>query len=202
MAELVKEGKVKYLGLSEAPPNTIRRALTVHPISALQVEFSPFALTLEQPGGALEVARQFGITVVGFSPTGRGLATGRYKSPDDFGENDLRRRLPRFSAENFPYIIEVVNRLQEIAAAHNATAAQVCIAWLLAQGNDIIPIPGSKQIKYMEENWFAKDVHLSTAEIGRIRESVDATYAHLGKILRYPQPILDQTLEETPPLEK
>jgi len=202
MAELVKEGKVKYLGLSEAPPNTIRRAQTVHPISALEVEFSPFELTLEKPGGALAVARQFGIPVVAYSPTARGLATGRYKSPDDFGENDVRRKLPRYSAENFPRIIEVVNYLQEIATAHNATAAQVCIAWLLAQGNDIIPIPGSKQMKYVEENWFAKDVHLSSAEIGRIRELVDATYAHLGKILRYPQALLNQTLEETPPLEK
>jgi len=202
MAELVKEGKVKYLGLSEAPPNAIRRAQTVHPISALQVEFSPFELTLEKPGGALEVARQFGITVVAFSPTGRGLATGRYKSPDDFVENDVRRMLPRFSAENFPRIIEAVNYLQEIATAHNATSAQVCIAWLLAQGNDIIPIPGSKQIGYVEENWFAKDVHLSTAEIGRIRELVDATNAHLSEVPRYPKVFNDQTLEETPPLEK
>jgi aryl-alcohol dehydrogenase-like predicted oxidoreductase len=114
----------------------------------------------------------------------------------------MRRRLPRYSAENFPRIIEAVNYLQEIATAHNATAAQVCIAWLLAQGNDIIPIPGSKQIKYVEENWFAKDIHLSTGEIGRIRELVDATNAHLAEIPRYPKALHDQTLEETPPLEK
>ncbi|KAF9519819.1 hypothetical protein BS47DRAFT_1336522 [Hydnum rufescens UP504] len=186
MAELVKEGKVKYLGLSEAPPNAIRRAQTVHPISALQVD------------------------VVAFSPTGRGLVTGRYveylrlpwASIPNLPTNDVRRMLPRYSAENFPRIIEVVSHLQEIATAHNATSAQVCIAWLLAQGNDIIPIPGSKQIKYVEENWFAKDVHLSTADIGRIRELVDATNAHLGEILRFPKALHDQTLEETPPLEK
>ncbi|KAF9510791.1 hypothetical protein BS47DRAFT_1347518 [Hydnum rufescens UP504] len=195
MAELVKEGKVNT-------PNAIRRAQTVHPISALQIEYSPFELAVEKSGGARDVARQFGITIVAHSPNARGFTTGRYRSLDDLDKDDWRRGLPRYSAENFPRIVEVVDYLQEIATTHKATAAQVCIAWLLAQGNDIIPIPGSKQIKYVEENWLAKDVHLSTAEIGRIRELVDATDAHLGEIPRFPKAFQDQTLEETPPLEK
>ncbi|KAF9510520.1 hypothetical protein BS47DRAFT_1331702 [Hydnum rufescens UP504] len=201
MAELVKEGKVKYLGLSEAPPNAIRRAQAVHPISAIQLEYSPLELILEKPGGVLDVARQFGITVVAYSPTARGLATGRYRTSDDFDKDDFRRAIPRYGPDNFPHILKVVDYLQEVAAAHKVTASQVCIAWILAQGNDIIPIPGSKQLKYVEENWAAKDAHLTTAELKRIRELVDALSAHLGDSPRYPKALQDQLLEETPPLK-
>jgi len=198
MAELVKAKKVKYIGLCEASPNTIRRAHAVHPISALQVEYSPFELTVEKPGGILDTIRELGIPIVAYSPTGRGLATGRYKTPDDIPADDFRRALPRFSAENFPRILDVVHGLQAVATAHKATSAQVCIAWLLAQGDDVIAIPGSKQLKYCEENWESGNIRLSDADLKRIRELVDATNARLSELERYPPGMNDQLSVETP----
>lgn len=150
MAKSVKAGKVKYLGLCECSANTLRRAHAVHPIAALQVEYSPFTLDIEDPKiGLLQAARELGITIVAYSPVGRGLLTGQYKSPDDFAEDDYRRHIPRYSKENFPNILKLADKLKELGQHHNATAAQVALAWDLAQGNDIIPIPGTKRIKVL-----------------------------------------------------
>ncbi|KAL4071443.1 NADP-dependent oxidoreductase domain-containing protein [Scleroderma yunnanense] len=162
MAEFVKAGKVKYLGLSECSASTLRRAHAVHPIAALQVEYSPFTLDIEDPKiGLLETARELGIKIVAYSPLGRGLLTGQYKSPDDFAEDDFRRRIPRFSKENFPNILKLVNKLQEFGLRHNTTAGQ---------GDDIIPIPGTKKIKYLKENMDAVKVNLTPQEAQDICE--------------------------------
>jgi aryl-alcohol dehydrogenase-like predicted oxidoreductase len=147
MAELIKEGKVKYLGLSEVSASCLRRAHAVHPIAAIQVEYSPFTLDIEDPKiDLLRTARELGITVVAYSPLGRGLLTGRFKSPDDFGPNDPRRMFPRFSAENFPNILKVVDVMREIGARHQATVGQVSLAWVLAQGSDVVPIASTTSI--------------------------------------------------------
>lgn len=170
MAELVKAGKVKYIGLSECSSAALRRAHAVHPISALQVEYSPFTLDIEDEKIALlKTARELGVTIVAYSPMGRGLLTGRYKSPDDFAEDDFRRTVPKFSKENFPNILKLADGLKEIGAKHNATAGQICLAWLLGQGNDVIPIPGTTKIKNLEENAAAAKIQLSPAELAQVR---------------------------------
>ncbi|KAJ7629480.1 NADP-dependent oxidoreductase domain-containing protein [Mycena polygramma] len=176
MAGLVKEGKVKYLGLSECSADTLRRACAVHPISAVQVEFSPFILDIEDPKiGLLATARELGVTIVAYSPLGRGLLTGQYKSPDDFAADDFRRTIPKYSAANFPKILDVVGRLEKIGENHkigekHATAGQVTLAWILAQGPEFVVIPGTKKIKYLEENLGASAVKLSNEEIAAVRK--------------------------------
>jgi len=176
MAELVKEGKVKYLGLSECSAKALRRAHAVHPIAALQIEYSPFVLDIEDPKIALlETCRELGVTVVAYSPLGRGLLTGQYKSPDDFEANDFRRTVPKFSAANFPKILDVVSRIKKIGEKHNATAGQVTLAWILAQGPEFVVIPGTKKIKYLEENLGASAVKLSTEDISAVRQIAEAS---------------------------
>jgi aryl-alcohol dehydrogenase-like predicted oxidoreductase len=150
MASLVQSGKVRYLGLSECSARTLARAHAVHPISALQVEYSPFTLDIEDPSlNLLATARSLGVTIIAYSPLGRGLLTGQYKGPEDFEEGDLRRSagVPRYSKENFPRILELVDGLKAIGAKYNASAGQVALAWLLAQGTDVIPIPGTRKLK-------------------------------------------------------
>lgn len=198
MAELVKEGRVKYLGLSEASPATIRRAHKVHPIAAVQVEYSPFELSPELPGGILETCKELGIAVVAYSPTGRGLLTGRFTGPEDFNEGDFRRNHPKFSKENYPHILKLAEGLKEIGTAHNASAAQVAIAWLVAQGT--IPIPGSKQIKYIEENLAAAHLKLNEGDLKKIRELVDESEKSITGD-RYPPGFMEQVLVDTPPLD-
>jgi len=200
IAEFVKEGKIKYIGLSEASPDTIRRANKVHPISALQVEYSPFDTSLEQPGGNIALARELGITVFAYSPTGRGLASGRYKSPNDFEESDFRRMVPKFSEKNFPHILKLVDGLKEIATAHKATTSQIALAWVLAQPG-IVPIQGSKQLKYIDENTGAADIKLTDEEIKKIRALNEEVEGKIGADGRYPGAFLDQTKVETPPLK-
>jgi len=171
MAQLVKEGKVKHLGLSECSAKTLRRAHAVHPISAVQVEYSPFVLDIEDPKVALlETARELGVTIVAYSPLGRGLLTGRYKSPDDFEKDDFRLTIPKYSAENFPKILDVVARLKSIGEKHNATPGQVTLAWILAQGPEFVLIPGTKNIKYLEENIGASAIKLNPEEIAAVRK--------------------------------
>ncbi|KZT18978.1 Aldo/keto reductase [Neolentinus lepideus HHB14362 ss-1] len=201
MADLVKAGKVKYLGLSEISSATLRRAHAVHPITAIQMEYSPFTLDIEDEKiGLLKTARELGVTVVAYSPLGRGLLTGRYKSPDDFGEGDFRSSIPRYSKENFPNILKITDGLKAIGERHGATAGQVAIAWLLAQGDDIIPIPGTKSVKYLKENLGAASVKLTKEEAAEVRAIAEKADASQG--VRYPPGMVDMLFADTPPLEK
>ncbi|WP_319419198.1 aldo/keto reductase [Pleurocapsa sp. FMAR1] len=166
MAELVQQGKVRYLGLSEAAPETIRRAQAVHPISALQSEYSLWSRDPEDK--ILPTVRELGIGFVPYSPLGRGFLSGQFKSPDDFPEGDYRRNSPRFQGENFHKNLELVDRVREIAQAKEVTPSQLAIAWLLAQGDDIVPIPGTKHRKYLEENVAAASITLTSDELKQI----------------------------------
>ncbi|SKA18374.1 aldo/keto reductase [Consotaella salsifontis] len=166
MAELVKEGKVRYLGLSEAGPQTIRRAHAVHPIAALQTEYSLWSRDPEAE--ILPTVRELGIGFVPYSPLGRGFLTGRFKTEADLPEGDFRRGSPRFSGENFQKNLDLVAKVEEIAKAKGASASQVALAWVLAQGKDIVPIPGTKRIKYLEENVKGAALTLSSEELSAL----------------------------------
>jgi aryl-alcohol dehydrogenase-like predicted oxidoreductase len=168
MAELVQAGKVRYLGISEAAPATVRRAHAVHPVSAGQYEWSLFTRDLEDE--VLPALRELGIGVVAYSPLGRGFLSGRITSPDDFGEDDFRRNHPRFTGENFARNLELVDRVRELAASKGATPSQLAIAWVLAQGDDVVPIPGTKRRGYLEENLGALDVELTSEDLAAIEE--------------------------------
>jgi aryl-alcohol dehydrogenase-like predicted oxidoreductase len=168
MAELVQAGKVRHLGISEAAPATVRRAHAVHPVSAGQYEWSLFTRDLEDE--ALPALRELGIGVVAYSPLGRGFLSGRITSPDDFGEDDFRRNHPRFTGENFARNLELVDRVRELAASKGATPSQLAIAWVLAQGDDVVPIPGTKRRRYLEENLGALDVELTPEDLAAIEE--------------------------------
>jgi aryl-alcohol dehydrogenase-like predicted oxidoreductase len=171
MKELVEAGKVRFLGLSEAAPETIRRAHAVHPISALQSEYSLF--TRDPEDEILPTLRELGIGFVAYSPLGRGFLTGAWKSMEDLPEDDTRSgRFPRFSEENFRQNLELAERVREIAAEKGATPGQLALAWLLAQGDDIVPIPGTKRRKYLEENAAAADITLTEDDLRRIEEAV------------------------------
>ncbi|KAG2061318.1 Aldo keto reductase [Suillus hirtellus] len=197
MAELVKQGKVKYLGLSECSADTLRRAQKVHPIAAVQVEYSPFTLDIEDPKlNILNTARELGIKIIAYSPLGRGLITGQYKSPDDFASDDFRRMVPRFSKENFPKILKLADNLKKVGEQYNATAGQVALAWLLAQGEDVIPIPGTKKIKYLEENLGAIDVSLSPESVQEVRIIAEKADWVAGD--RYPSADMKALYAETP----
>ena len=166
MAELVEAGKVRFLGLSEAAPDTVRRAHKVHPIVALQTEYSLWSRDAE--AGILPTVRELGIAYVAYSPLGRGFLTGQFKSPADFPDDDYRRFHPRFTGGNFEKNIALVHEIEGIAAEKGCTAAQLAIAWVLAQGDDIVPIPGTKRRKYLEQNIGALEVRLSKEELERI----------------------------------
>src|SRR3954463_16692888 len=166
MAELVEAGKVKYLGLSEAAPETLRRAHAVHPITALQTEYSVFAR--EPEAEILPTCRELGIGFVAYSPLGRGFLSGRFSNPDELAEDDFRRTQPRFQGENLEANMRIVAKLREIAEEKDITPAQLALAWVLAQGEDIVPIPGTKRRKYLEENAAAADIELSPEDLSRI----------------------------------
>jgi aryl-alcohol dehydrogenase-like predicted oxidoreductase len=170
MAELVQAGKVRHIGLSEAAPETIRRARAVHPITALQTEYSLW--TRDPEPEILPTCRELGIGFVPYSPLGRGFLTGRFSSPEDFEENDFRRSNPRFVGENFEVNQRIVGKVREIAAEKGITPAQLALAWVLAQGEDIVPIPGTRRRNYLEENAAAVDVELSDQELARIEEEL------------------------------
>jgi len=163
MAELVEQGKVRYLGLSEAAAETIRRAHAVHPISALQSEYSLWTRDVEDE--ILPAIRELRIGLVAYSPLGRGFLSGRIHSVDDLEASDFRRANPRFQGENFQKNLELVERVEELAAEKGCTAAQIALAWVLAQGEDIVPIPGTTRVKNLEENVAALDVELSDEEL-------------------------------------
>ena len=169
MAGLVQAGKVRYLGISEAAPATVRRAHAVHPISAGQYEWSLFTRDLEDE--LLATARELGVGLVAYSPLGRGFLSGRITSPDDFGEHDFRRDHPRFSGENFARNLQLVERVRELAAGKGITPSQLAIAWVLAQGSDVVPIPGTKRRGYLEENVGALDVELTADDLAAIEEA-------------------------------
>ena len=166
MAELVAAGKVGHLGLSEAAPQTVRRAHAVHPITALQTEYSLW--TRDPEDEILAVTRELGIGFVAYSPLGRGFLTARLASIEDLPEGDFRRFNPRFEGENFQRNLDVVTQVKAIADEKGCTPAQLAIAWLLAQGDDIVPIPGTKTISYLTENLGAADVDLTVADLARI----------------------------------
>ena len=166
MAELIAAGKVRYLGLSEAAPATIRRAHAVHPITALQTEYSLWTRDPEEE--ILATVRELGIGFVAYSPIGRGFLSGRFKSTDDLPADDFRRNHPRFQGENFASNLRLAARVEEIARRRGATPAQLAIAWVLAQGEEIVPIPGTKRVKYLEENVGAAELRLSADELSAL----------------------------------
>jgi aryl-alcohol dehydrogenase-like predicted oxidoreductase len=168
MARLAEEGKVRHLGLSEAAGETIRRAHSVHPIAALQTEYSLWSRDPED--GLLAICRELGIGFVAYSPLGRGFLTGQIKKFDDLAEDDYRRNNPRFQGENFDRNLELVRSIEEIAAAKGCLPAQLALAWVLAQGEDVVPIPGTKRRQYLEENVGALGVEITAAELRRIDE--------------------------------
>jgi aryl-alcohol dehydrogenase-like predicted oxidoreductase len=168
MAELVRNGKVRHLGLSEASPQTIRRAQKVHPIIALQTEYSLW--TRDPEDEILPTTRELGIAFIAYSPLGRGFLTGQIKRFEDFAPDDYRRNSPRFQGENFQKNLELVKRVEEIAKEKKCTPSQLALAWLLTQGQDIIPIPGTKRRKYLEENVGALNVKLTPQDLRRIDE--------------------------------
>jgi aryl-alcohol dehydrogenase-like predicted oxidoreductase len=169
MAELVKEGKVRYIGMSEAAPATIRRAAKVHPITALQTEYSLWSRDPEDE--VLGTVRELGIGFVAYSPLGRGFLTGKIKSPADLPDDDFRRNNPRFKGENFDKNLELVKRIEEVAAEKGVKASQLALAWVLAQGDDIVPIPGTRHIEYLDENIAALDIELSEDDLARIDDA-------------------------------
>jgi aryl-alcohol dehydrogenase-like predicted oxidoreductase len=166
MADLVREGKVRFLGLSEAGADTIRRAHAVHPVSALQSEYSLWERNLEQE--IIPLLRELGIGLVPFSPLGRGFLTGTAKRAEEYPEGDYRRGDPRFQGENFDANVRAAGVVRELAAKRGATPGQVALAWLLHKGSDIVPIPGTKRRRYLEENVAAADLKLSADEIAEL----------------------------------
>jgi len=175
MAELIKAGKVRYLGLSEASAKTIRRAHATHPISAVQSEYSLWSRDIENE--VLPTLRELGIGLVAYSPLGRGFLSGEYKSADDFHPSDFRRLNPRFQGENFKRNLEVVERVNQIAAEKGVTPSQLALAWVFARGLDMVPIPGTKRRKYLDENAAAVKVQLSQSDLHRIEEVAPKGFA-------------------------
>ncbi|KAJ3117913.1 hypothetical protein HK100_000717 [Physocladia obscura] len=172
MAELVKQGKVRFLGLSEASADTIRRAHKIHPITAYQVEYSPWTTDIES-NGILDTCNELGIAVIAYSPLGRGFLTGRYKTPEDFEANDWRRNNPRFQGDAFYKNLEIVTALSNLAAGKGVSPAQLTLAWVIAQGPNIIPIPGTSKIERLEENWGALNVAITEEDNLAIRKIIE-----------------------------
>ena len=172
MAELVREGKVRHVGLSEAAPETIRRGNAVHPIAAVQTEYSMW--TRDPEAEVLPTCRELGIGFVPYSPLGRGFLAGRFSSPEDIEEGDFRRSNPRFTGENFEANMRLADKVKEIAAEKDITPAQLAIAWVLARGEDLVPIPGTKRRTYLEQNAGAVDVELTEEELARIDAELPA----------------------------
>ncbi|KIX03467.1 uncharacterized protein Z518_07019 [Rhinocladiella mackenziei CBS 650.93] len=183
LVELKKEGKIKYIGFSECSSDTLRRGYAVHPISAVQIEYNPWTLDIENETGTnlLRTCRELGVAVVTYSPLGRGFLTGKYKSLDDLEEQDGRRHLPRFSPENFSKNLDLVKIFEQLATQKGCTPAQVVLAWIMAQGSDFFPIPGTKTIKYLEQNLGAVDVKISPEDNKYIRDTIVAMGGANGK---------------------
>jgi aryl-alcohol dehydrogenase-like predicted oxidoreductase len=169
LAEVVRAGKVRHVGISEAAPDTIRRAHAVHPVTALQTEWSLWTRDVEDDG-VLATVRELGIGFVAYSPIGRGFLSGQIRSVDDLADDDFRKHHPRFQGENFAKNLELVDRVREIADEKGVTATQLALAWVLAQGHDVVPIPGTKRVAYLEENAAAAQVELTDKDLARLDE--------------------------------
>jgi len=196
MAELKQEGKIKYLGLSECSAESLRRAHKVHPISAVQIEYSPWALDIEDPQiNLLKTCRELGVAVVAYSPIGRGMLSGTIRSRSDFSEGDFRSFSPRFSEENFPKNLKLVDVIVALAKEKGVTATQLTLAWLMAQGDDIIPIPGTTKAERLEENLGALQIKLSKEEEAKIRKACEDAEIH-GT--RYPEAFASALFADTP----
>jgi aryl-alcohol dehydrogenase-like predicted oxidoreductase len=182
MAALIKEGKIRYIGLSEAAPNTIRRASKVHPVTALQTEYSLWTRDPEKE--ILDTCRELGIAFVAYSPLGRGFLSGRFKTTEEIPEDDYRRSHPRFMKGNIEYNYELVKKLKEIAEGKNCTTTQLALAWVMAKHDYIVPIPGTKKVKYLEEDIGAADIKLSDGDVKRLD---DAAPVGFTKGTRYPE---------------
>lgn len=191
---------MRYLGLSECGVDTLRRAVKIHPIHAYQIEYSPFSMDIESEAlPLLATCRELGIATVAYSPLGRGMLTGQYKSVDDFEPGDFRRSIPRFSKDNFPRNLELVETLQEMARARNCTSGQLVLAWMMRQGGgSVFPIPGTKRIPYLEENWGANDVQLTESEDAEIRKAIENTEVHGTRVA---ETLMGALVKDTPPLK-
>jgi len=183
MSRLVEQGKVRFLGLSEAAPNTLRRAVAVHPIAALQTEYSLWSREPEDE--ILPICRELGVGFVPYSPLGRGFLTGQITKFEDLEADDYRRNTPRFQGENFQKNLDLVARINDLARRKHCTASQLALAWVLAQGEDIVPIPGTKRVKYLEENLGALEVKLSKDELAQLNKIAPKGNAAAGP--RYPE---------------
>ncbi|KAK4556284.1 hypothetical protein LTR86_006428 [Recurvomyces mirabilis] len=198
MVDLKKEGKIRYLGLSECSAKTLRRACKVHPIAAAQMEYSPFALEIEsEQTDFLKTARELGVKIIAYSPLGRGFLTGTIQSRSDLDPSDNRFSHPRFSEEHFGDNLKLANILGEIAMKKGCTPGQLSLAWVLAQGDDFIPIPGTKRVKYLEENLQAADVQLSKDEEVEIRKAIESVGGSKGA--RYPAAMMSRCFGDSPP---
>lgn len=215
MAELKKEGKIRYLGLSECSARTLRRAHAVHPIAAVQMEYvrfdrlseyvlkhhrySPFALEIEsEQTDFLRTARELGVKIVAYSPLGRGFLTNTIKSRSDLESNDSRFNHPRFSEDNFGENLKLVSTISELAKKKGVTTGQLVLAWVLAQGEDFIPIPGTKRVKYLEENAAAVDVKLSDEDVKQLRKEIEKVGGSKGE--RYPAAMMSKCFGDSPEL--
>lgn len=199
LVDLKNQGKIKHIGLSEVSADSLRRAHAVHPITALQIEYSPFCLDIESPQiGVLAACKELGIAVVAYSPLGRGMLTGQLRSPDQFEEGDFRTFAPRFSKENFPKNLKLVDDLAKIASAKGITTGQLSLAWLLKQWDMVLPIPGTKKAKYYDENMASLDVTLTDDEEAAVRKAIQATEV---SGLRYPPLYIHTVFGDTPKKE-
>nr|XP_023907939.1 aldo-keto reductase yakc [NADP(+)]-like [Quercus suber]POF16489.1 aldo-keto reductase yakc [nadp(+)] [Quercus suber] len=198
LKKLKQEGKIKYIGLSECSSESLRRACSVEHVDAVQIEYSPFSLDIESAQiGLLKTARELGVAIVAYSPIGRGMLGGSIRSPSDFEEGDFRKNAPRFSEENFPKNLQLVDTITAIAKKRNVTASQLTLAWLLAQGDDIFPIPGTTNLNRVEENLGALHIKLSREEELEIRKACEAAEV-AGS--RYPEGFAKALFADTPPL--
>ncbi|KAF2648819.1 aldo-keto reductase [Lophiostoma macrostomum CBS 122681] len=201
LVELKNEGKIRYLGLSECSARSLKRAHAVHPIAAAEMEFSPFALDIETPEtNFLATARELGVKIMCYSPLGRGFLTGTIQSRDDMDDADMRKKFhPKFSEENFAGNLKIVQAIEKIARRKGVKPGQLALAWVMAQGDDFIPIPGTKRVKYLEENAAAVDVELTSEDDESIRQAIGSLGGRKGE--RYPAMFLSQLFADSPELE-
>ncbi|KAK5116649.1 hypothetical protein LTR62_007323 [Meristemomyces frigidus] len=198
MKKLKHEGKIKHLGLSECSSESLRRACKIEHIDAVQIEYSPFSLEIESEQiGLLKTCRELGVAIVAYSPIGRGMLGGQIRSRNDFEEGDFRKMAPRFSEENFPKNLQLVDHINEIAKKKNATPSQLTLAWILAQGDDFFPIPGTTNLDRLDENIASLKIHLTKEEEHEIRKACEAAEVHGG---RYAEAMTSALYADTPAL--